>query len=64
MKAAKSLEKRGILLKETTRKNSHQKGGFFNFLRPLMSVALPLMKNVLTLLVKRVLVPLGFTAAV
>ena len=64
MKAAKSLEKRGILLKETTRKNSHQKGGFLNSLRPLMSVALTLMKNVLTLLVKRVLVPLGFTAAV
>ena len=64
MKAAKSLEKRGILLKKTTRKNSHQKGGFLNFLRPLMSVGLPLMKNVLTLLVKRVFVPLGFTVAV
>ena len=64
MKAAKSLEKRGILLKKTARKNSHQKGGFLNFLRPLMSVGLPLMKNVLTLLVKRVFVPLGFTVAV
>ena len=34
MKVIKSLENRGILLKETTRKITNQ-GGFLNFLRPL-----------------------------
>ena len=36
---------------------------FFNFLRPLMSVDLPLMKNVLTPLAKNVLLPLWVTTA-
>ena len=44
----KSLENRGILLKETTRKIISQ-GGFLNYLRPLTKAGLPLMKNVLTL---------------
>ena len=44
----KSLENRGILLKETTRKSISQ-GGFLNYLRPLTKAGLPLMKNVLTL---------------
>ena len=43
-----SLENRGILLKGTTRKITSQDGGSLNFLRPLMTTALPLMKNVLT----------------
>ena len=34
-----------------------------NFLDPLMRVGLLLMKNVLTLLAKNVLIPLGLTAA-
>ena len=44
----KSLENRGILLKETTRKIISQ-GGFLNYLRPLTKAGLPLMKNLLTL---------------
>ena len=44
----KSLENRGILLKETTGKIISQ-GGFLNYLRPLTKAGLPLMKNVLTL---------------
>ena len=58
MKVIKSLENRGILLKETTRKITSQEEGFFNFLRPSMTAVLPLMKNVLTPLVKSVLIPL------
>ena len=49
-------------MKETTRKISSQKRGFLNFLRPLMSVDLLLMKNVLKTLAKNVLIPLGLTA--
>ena len=52
MKVTKSSRSRGILLKETTRKVTCQEGGFFNFLRPLMAAALPLIKSVLTLLAK------------
>ena len=36
--------------------------GFLNFLKPIMSVRLPLMKNALKLLVKKCLVQLGVTA--
>ena len=36
-------------------------GGFLNFLRPLMTASLLLMKNELTPLAKSVLVPLGLT---
>ena len=50
-------------MKGTTRKISSQKGGFLNFLRPLISVGLPLMKYVLTPLGKSVLEPLGLTVA-
>ena len=51
----KSLEKRRILLKGTTRKITSQKQAFLNFLRPLMTVGLPLMKTVLTPLARNVL---------
>ena len=54
MKVIKSLQSRGILLKETTRKNTSQKGGFLNFHRALM-------KSVLTTLTKIVLLPLGLS---
>ena len=54
MKVIKSLENRGILLKGTTRKITSQEGGFLNFLRPLMTASLSLMKNVLTPLAKSV----------
>ena len=43
-KVIKSLENRGILLKETTKKISSKEGGFLSFLRSLMTTALPLMK--------------------
>ena len=64
LKVVRSLENFGILLKEDTRKISSPKGWFLNFVRPLMSVGLPLMKNVLTPSAKSYLVPLGITAAV
>ena len=63
MKVIKSLETRGILLKGTSIKITCQKGGFPNFLKPLMTAGLPLMKNVLTPLAKTVLILLGLTAS-
>ena len=57
MKVINSLENRGILLKGTTRKITTQEGGFLNFLRPLMTAGLSLMKSVLT----PVAVPLGLS---
>ena len=62
IKVIKYLENRGILLKGTTTKITSQKGGFLNFLRPLMKAGLPLMKSVLTSLGKSVLIPLGLSA--
>ena len=62
MKVIKSLENRGILLKGTTRKITSQEGGFLNFLRPLMTAGLPLMKSVLTPLAKSFFLPLGLSA--
>ena len=38
IKVIRSLENRGVLLKQTIKKVSSQKGGFLSFLRPLMSV--------------------------
>ena len=63
MKIIKFLENRGILLKGTTRKTISREGRFLDFLRPLMTAGLPLLKNVLTLLAKSILIPLGLTAA-
>ena len=48
MKAIQSLQKRGILFKGTTRKNTSQEGRFLNFLRLIMITGSPLMKSVLT----------------
>ena len=59
VKVIKSLENRGILLKGSTRKITSQEGGFLNFLRPLMTAGLLLIKSVLTPLAKVVLIPLG-----
>ena len=55
MTVTKSSENRGTLLKETTRKITSQEGGFLNFLRPLMTAGLLLMKSVLTPLDKSAL---------
>ena len=59
MTVTKSLENRGTLLKETTRKITSQEG-FLNFLRPLMTAGLLLMKSVLTPLDKSVLLTLEY----
>ena len=63
LKIIKSLEKRGILLKGTNTKTTTQIRGFLNFLRSLMAAGLPLIKDVLTSLPKKVFIPLGLTAA-
>ena len=67
MKVIKYLENRGILLKETIRKITSQEGEFSNFIRPLMTTSLSLMKSVLTSLAKSALLPLrlseGMSAA-
>ena len=62
MKLIKSLENKGFLLTETTRKITGQEGGFLNFLRPLITAGLPLMKSVITPLAKNVLLPFGLSA--
>ena len=48
MKIIRSLENRGIFFKGTTKTFTTQKGRFLNFLRPLMTPGLPLMKWVFT----------------
>ena len=57
MKVIESLENRGNLLKETTRKITSQEGGFLNFLKPLITAGLPLMKNVPMVLAKGIFIP-------
>ena len=59
----RSLENRGILLKEITRKITSQERRFLSFLEPIMSAGLLLMKNELTSLAS-VSVPLELTSAV
>ena len=61
MKVINSLENRGILLKETTRKVTSHEGGFLNFYRPIMTAGLPFMKNVPTPLAKNVLLPFALS---
>ena len=63
IKVIRSLENRRILLKETTRKISCRRGRFLNFLGTLMSIGLPLVKNVLISLDKSVLIPLRLISA-
>ena len=58
MKVIKSFENREILIKGTNTKITSQEKGFLNFLRPLITAGLPLIKIVLTSLVKSVLIPL------
>ena len=62
MKVIKSLENRITLLTETTRKITIQEGGFLNFLRPLMTPGLQLMKNILTPFAKIHLILSGLLA--
>ena len=62
VKVIKSLENRGILSKRTTKKINSEEGGSLNFLRSLMMVVLPLMRNVLTTFSGSILDPLGLSA--
>ena len=50
-------------MKQTTKKIASQEGEFLNFHGALISAGLPIMKYVLTPLVKNVSVPLRLTAA-
>ena len=52
MKVITPLENRGILLKGTTWKVASQERWFLNFLRPLITAGLQLMKRLLTPLPK------------
>ena len=52
-----------LLDQGTTKKITSQEGGCLNFFKSLMSVVLPLMKNILKSLVKSVLVPSGLILA-
>ena len=52
-----------MLLKGTAKKITSKERGFVSFFKPLMSVGLPLMKNVLALLAKSIFVPFGLTVA-
>ena len=61
MKANKPLENWGTLSKGTTRKITSNELGFLNFLKPLMTAGLQLMKNVLVPLNTSVLIPLELT---
>ena len=63
MRVTKSLENRGSLLKETTKKIAIQERDFLNFLKALMTTGLPLVKNILTFLATSVLIPLRLIAA-
>ena len=58
--AIKFLENRAVLLKENNTKINSQEG---DFLQLLMTAGLTLMKDVLTLLARSVLLPLGLIAA-
>ena len=60
----KCLENRGILLKRPTAKVTSREGGFLNFVRPLMTAVLPLMKNVLKQLATSVLLPFTFRSII
>ena len=62
MKVIMSLENRGILLKGTTTKITSQEGRSLNFLWPLITAGLPLMKSVLTSLAENALIPLRLSA--
>ena len=65
MKVIKSFENRGSLLKGTTTKLQQvKKEGFFNFLRPLMTAALQLMKCVITSFAKNVLLSLALSGGI
>ena len=61
IKVISSLENTGFLWKKSSR-NIISEGEFLSFLWPWMSVGLPLIKNVLTLLAKRILIRLWLTA--
>ena len=63
MKVTRSVENERSLLQGTTRKITSEERRLLNFLRPLMTTGLPLMKSVLTPLAKNVSLPFGLSAA-
>ena len=64
LKAFKNNSSANILLSKTRLHNIGESGGFLGWiLGPLIKTRLSLMKNVLKLLTKSVLIPLGLTAA-
>ena len=63
MKVTRSVENERSLLQGTTRKTTSEERRLLNFLRPLMTTGLPLMKSVLTPLAKNVSLPFGLSAA-
>ena len=63
MKVTRSVENERSLLQGTTRKITSEERRPLNFLRPLMTTGLPLMKSVLTPLAKNVSLPFGLSAA-
>ena len=62
VKAIRPLENKKFI-ERNYQQFASQEWWFLDFLRPLMSIDLPLMGNILTPLVKSVLVQLGLTAA-
>ena len=63
MKVTRSVENERSLLQGTTRKITSEERRLLNFLRPLMTTGLPLMKSVLTPLAKNVSLPFALSAA-
>ena len=59
IKVIRTIENRGILSKETTRKITSQEGRLLNFLRSLMLAGLSLTKNFLMSLGRSILIPSG-----
>ena len=59
IKTIRTIENRGILSKETTRKITSQEGRLLNFLRSLMLAGLSLTKSFLMSLGRSILIPSG-----
>ena len=63
VKVIRSLQNRAVLIRVVYKIITTQEREFLNFLKPLMTGWLPLLKNVLTSSAKNVFVPLGLKSA-
>ena len=63
VKVIRSLQNRAVLIRVAYKIITTQEREFLNFLKPLMTSWLPLLKNVLTSSAKNVFVPLGLKSA-